>query len=99
MGILVRAYLRLALLTQRSVLLLNTEFDAIPMASPVVEKPVEFLCECELRIELAQEQKTRVTGDLTTVKIDNDFPLKTKRELIMTLCSHRSSVCCERLVW
>ena len=30
--------------------------------APVVEKPVEFLCECELRIELAQEQKTRVIG-------------------------------------
>ena len=30
-----------------------------------------------------------VAGDLIAVKIENDFGLKPKCELIMTLCSHR----------
>ena len=67
--------------------------------TPVVEKPVEFLRERELHIKLAQEQEARVASDLAAVKIDNDFRLKTKRELSKTLCSHRSSVCCVRLIW
>lgn len=66
--------------------------------APVVEKPLEFFRQRQLRIKLAQEQKTAVTGNLAAVEIENDLRLKTKRELIMTLCSHRSSVCCERLV-
>ena len=66
--------------------------------APVVEKPVEFFRERQLRIELAQEQKSRVAGNLTAVEIENDLRLKTKPELIMTLCSHRSSVCCVRLL-
>src|SRR5262249_30771650 len=67
--------------------------------TPIVEKPGKFFRERQLRIELAQQQKARVAGDLTPIKIENDLRLKTKPELIMTLCSHRSSVCCERLVW
>ena len=66
--------------------------------APVVEKPVEFFRERQLRIELAQQQKSRVAGNLTAVEIENDLRLKTKPELIMTLCSHRPSVCCVRLL-
>ena len=67
--------------------------------APVVEKPVEFCCERQLRIKLTQEQKTGVSGDLAAIKVENNFRLKTERELIMTLCSHRSSVFCLRLMW
>jgi len=45
--------------------------------TPVVAKPVESFCECQLSIELAQEQKTGVAGNLTAVKIENNFGLKT----------------------
>ena len=67
--------------------------------TPVIEKPRKFFCERQLPVELAQEQKARVAGNLAAVKVENDFRLKTKRKLIMTLCSHRSSVCCARLIW
>jgi hypothetical protein len=67
--------------------------------APVVAKPGKFFCERQLRIELAQEQKTGVSGDLAAIEIENNFRLKTKRELSKTLCSHRSSVCCARLIW
>jgi hypothetical protein len=66
--------------------------------TPLIYSP-KSLGEHQLRFKLAQEQKTAITRDLTSVKIHNDFGLKTKGELIMTLGSHRSSVCCERLVW
>jgi hypothetical protein len=67
--------------------------------TPVVEKPSKSFRERQLRVKLAQEQKTRVAGNLAAVKVDNDFRLKTKGKLTMTLCSHRSSVCCVRLIW
>jgi hypothetical protein len=67
--------------------------------TPAVEKPGKFFRERQLRIELAQQQKARVAGDLTAIKIENDLRFKTKHELSRTLCSHRSSVCYERLVW
>ena len=41
--------------------------------TPVIEKSTKPLGERQLRVELAQEQKTRVTGDLTAVKIKNDL--------------------------
>lgn len=66
--------------------------------APVV-KPFEALCEGQLSIKLAQKQKTAVRGDLPAVEIENEFRLKTKRELSKTLCSHRSSVFCLRLMW
>lgn len=76
--------------------LMGLVLDESPM-TPVVEDPVELFGERQLGIKLAQEQKTAVRGDVAAIEIENDFWLKTKRELIKTLCSHRSSVCCERL--
>jgi hypothetical protein len=67
--------------------------------TPVIEKPRKSFRERQLRIKLPQQQKSRVAGDLTAVKVENDLRLKTKPKLIMTLCSHRSSVCCARLIW
>ncbi len=78
--------------------LMNMMLDKNRMA-PVVKNPVEVFCERQLRIELTQEQKTAVRGDLTAVEIENNFRLKAKRELSKTLCSHRSSVCYLRLIW
>jgi hypothetical protein len=66
--------------------------------APVGKNPIEFFCERQLRVELSQQQKTRIAGQLAAVKIENDFRLKTERELRNTLCSHRSSVNCARLV-
>ena len=67
--------------------------------TPLVTQSPKSLGERQLGVKLAQEQKTAVAGDFAAVKVENDFALKTEGELIMTLCSHRSSVCCERLVW
>lgn len=67
--------------------------------APLLTQSTKSLCERQLRVKLAQEQKTAVARDLTAVKIQDDFWLKTEGKLIMTPCSHRSSVCCERLVW
>jgi hypothetical protein len=67
--------------------------------TPVIEKPAKSFRERQLRVKLAQEQEARVAGDRTAVKVEDDLRLKTKRKLIMTLCSHRSSVCCARLIW
>jgi len=78
--------------------LVDVVLDKDRMA-PVVNETPKPLGERQLLVKLAQEQKSRVAGDLATVKIQDDFGLKTERELIMTLCSHRSSVGCGRLVW
>ena len=67
--------------------------------TPLVTHSPNSFGQRQLGVKLAQEQKTAVARDLTTVKIKNDFWLKTKGKLIMTLCSHRSSICCERLIW
>jgi hypothetical protein len=39
------------------------------------------------------------SGDLAAVKVENDLRLKTEPKLGMTLCSHRSSASCARLMW
>jgi hypothetical protein len=49
--------------------------------APVVKDPFEAFCEGQLSIKLAQKQKTAVRGDLPAVEIENEFRLKTKREL------------------
>ena len=66
--------------------------------APLLKNPFEPFCERQLRVKLTQQEKTGIAGDLAAVKVENNFRLKTKRELSNTLCSHRSSVSCARLV-
>jgi len=67
--------------------------------TPVVKQTPKPSRKGQLPIKFPQEQKARVAGDLTTVKIQNNFPLKSEPQLGMTLCSHRPSFHCVRLKW
>jgi hypothetical protein len=67
--------------------------------SPVVKNSPKLFRKSQLLIKLAQQQQTTVARNLAAVKIENNLRLKTEPELIMTLCSHRSSVFCLRLMW
>lgn len=52
----------------------------------------------EKRLARVVEDPVELLGsDITSVEVENNSRLKTKRELSNTLCSHRSSACCERL--
>ena len=67
--------------------------------TPVVVQPLQGLSESQLLVEFPQQQKSRIRGDLATVKVKNNFLLKTQPKLPMTVCSHRPYLSAPRLWW
>ena len=57
--------------------------------APVRDELSDPAGEVELLIELAQQHQPRVTGDLSTLEINDDLPLESEPRSTMTPCSHR----------